>query len=299
MSGVRRFNADAAGDYGWRDVERLRYKAEAVAKLPEEAREALRAGQIDVALHYSRRASETLLSLAAAEGLGDALAKMRHLCLSQDVAAPLQDAGLAKVEIAAHPHEDSLLALVEAGPKGALPIMDAGVHAVSEADPPGMTMTTTPETAPPASPAEEMTAPEGRSRTASSRARRQAAAQGSNAEPPTGSAADGPVVPAAERASRYAGEVVAGTRAEINPVGATAADEALAGPMRLPASSGDAPARPVMESSAAPAASSAASAAVSTVAGAGPGLVRYPVGSTAGEHHRAKRPPPAPRSVTR
>lgn len=241
----------------------LRYKAEAVAKLPEEARKALLAGQIDVALHYSRRASETLLSLAAAEGLGDELARMRHLCLSQDVAAPLQDAGLAKIEIAAHPHEDSLLALVEAGPKDALPIMDARVHAVSEADPPGMTMTTKPETAPPASPAEEMTALEGRSRTASSRARRQAPAQGSSSEPPTGSVADGPVVPAAERASRYAGEVVAGTRAEINPVGATAADEALAGPMRLPASSGDAPAMPVMESSDAPAASSAASAAVS------------------------------------
>ncbi len=241
----------------------LRYKAEAVAKLPEEAREALRAGQIDVALHYSRRASETLLSLAAAEGLGDALAKMRHLCLSQDVAAPLQDAGLAKVEIAAHPDEDSLLALVEAGPKDALPRMDAGVHAISKADPPERTMTTTPETAPPASPAEEMAAPEGRSRTASSRARRQAAAQGSNAEPPTGSAADGPVGPAAERASRYAGEVVAGARAEINPVGATAADEGLNRSMTSPASLPETPVTPIMESSDAPAVSSVASPAVS------------------------------------
>ncbi len=208
----------------------LRYKAEAVAKLPEEAREALRAGQIDVALHYSRRASETLLSLAAAEGLGDALARMRHLCLSQDVAAPLQDVGLAKVEIAAHPDEDSLLALVDAGPKDALPSMDAGVHAVSEADPPGMTMTTTPESAPLASPAEEMTAPEGRSRTASSRARRQATAQGSPSEQPAEPAPDGPASHLTDTASRYAGQAVAGARAEMTASTAGTTGDAATGP---------------------------------------------------------------------
>lgn len=208
----------------------LRYKAEAVAKLPDEAREALRAGQIDVALHYSRRASETLLSLAAAEGLGDALARMRHLCLSQDVAAPLQDVGLAKVEIAAHPDEDSLLALVDAGPKDALPSMDAGVHAVSEADPPGMTMTTTPESAPPASPAEEMNAPEGRSRTASSRVRRQATAQGSPSEQPAEPALDGPASRLTDTASRYAGQAVAGARAEMTASTAGTTDDASTGP---------------------------------------------------------------------
>ncbi len=208
----------------------LRYKAEAVAKLPDEAREALRAGQIDVALHYSRRASETLLSLAAAEGLGDALARMRHLCLSQDVAAPLQDVGLAKVEIAAHPDEDSLLALVDAGPKDALPSLDAGVHAVSEADPPGMTMTTTPESAPPASPAEEMNAPEGRSRTASSRARRQATAQGSSSEQPAEPAPDGPASHLTDTVSRYAGQAVAGARAEMTASTAGTTGDAATGP---------------------------------------------------------------------
>ena len=41
MSGVRRFNADAAGDYGWRDVERLRYKAEGSAPFKDITRQVL------------------------------------------------------------------------------------------------------------------------------------------------------------------------------------------------------------------------------------------------------------------
>lgn len=243
----------------------LRYKAEAVAKLPEEAREALRAGQIDVALHYSRRASETLLSLAAAEGLGDALARMRHLCLSQDVAAPLQDVGLAKVEIAAHPDEDSLLALVDAGPKDALPSMDAGVHAVSEADPPGMTMTTTPESAPPASPAEEMNAPEGRSRTASSRTRRQATAQGSPSEQPSEPALDGPASRLTDTASRYAGQAVTGARAEMTVSTAGTTDDASTGPAASTAPSPERAAAPASTTPASAMSSSELSAAPSTV----------------------------------
>ncbi len=243
----------------------LRYKAEAVAKLPEEAREALHAGQIDVALHYSRRASETLLSLAAAEGLGDALARMRHLCLSQDVAAPLQDVGLAKVEIAAHPDEDSLLALVDAGPKDALPSMDAGVHAVSEADPPGMTMTTTPESAPPASPAEEMNAPEGRSRTASSRTRRQATAQGSPSEQPAEPALDGPASRLTDTASRYAGQAVTGARAEMTVSTAGTTDDASTGPAASTAPSPERAAAPASTTPASAMSSSELSAAPSTV----------------------------------
>jgi len=41
MSGVRRFNTDAAGDYGWRDVERLRYKAEGSAPFKDITRQVL------------------------------------------------------------------------------------------------------------------------------------------------------------------------------------------------------------------------------------------------------------------
>jgi hypothetical protein len=154
----------------------LRYKAEAVTALPDLVRDALREGRIAVVLHYSRRASETLLSLAEAAGIGAALAGLRHVCLSRDVAAPLQEAGLAGVEIAAHPDEDSLLALLADGPKGALPITAAAVHAAAKDDPTGMTMTTTPDKAAPASPAGDANAAsESRGRSAVPRARRQAA----------------------------------------------------------------------------------------------------------------------------
>ena len=41
MSGVRRFVADAAGDFGWADVERLRYKDEGSAPFRDITRQLL------------------------------------------------------------------------------------------------------------------------------------------------------------------------------------------------------------------------------------------------------------------
>lgn len=41
MSGVRRFAADAAGDFGWVDVERLRYKEEGSAPFRDITRQLL------------------------------------------------------------------------------------------------------------------------------------------------------------------------------------------------------------------------------------------------------------------
>ncbi len=90
------------------------YEARAARALSPQARSALEAGTIDVALHYSRRSAEIFLSLADAAGLAGKLAGLAHLALSPDVAAPLRAHGL-DARVAATPDEAGLLALLAVG----------------------------------------------------------------------------------------------------------------------------------------------------------------------------------------
>lgn len=80
--------------------------------LPDETVRALKAGEVDAVLHYSRRTAEAYLACAKAGGfLAEALAP-EHLCLSAQVAAPIREAGARQVGIAARPNEPALLALL-------------------------------------------------------------------------------------------------------------------------------------------------------------------------------------------
>jgi len=87
------------------------YEAEAVESLPDAAVEAFRAGQIEAVLHYSRRSADIFIRLAGQAGLHEAILACPHLCLSADVAVPIQAAG-ASTRVAAEPSEDALLRLV-------------------------------------------------------------------------------------------------------------------------------------------------------------------------------------------
>lgn len=91
------------------------YEAEAVEALPEAAIEALRAGQIGAALHYSRRSADLVVRLAEEAGLASNLRAVLHLCLSADVAAPLTTTGAA-TRVAGDPSEDALLRLLDPPP---------------------------------------------------------------------------------------------------------------------------------------------------------------------------------------
>lgn len=91
------------------------YEAKAVEALPEAAVEALRAGQIGLALHYSRRSADLVVRLAEEAGLAPNLRAVLHLCLSADVAAPLTMAGAA-TRVAGDPSEDALLRLLDPPP---------------------------------------------------------------------------------------------------------------------------------------------------------------------------------------
>jgi len=84
------------------------YVADAANRLPQAASDALGAGEIDVALHYSKRSAEILLDLARRAGLAAKLGALPHVAISADAAKPLLAAGL-RVAVAAQPTENSLI----------------------------------------------------------------------------------------------------------------------------------------------------------------------------------------------
>ena len=88
------------------------YAATPASHLPAQAAEALREGRVGAVLHYSQRSAAALLDVASREGCFHALRTLRHLCLSEDVAAPLRAAAMPQVEVAPRPREDDLMALL-------------------------------------------------------------------------------------------------------------------------------------------------------------------------------------------
>jgi uroporphyrinogen-III synthase len=66
----------------------------------------------DYGLHFSRASVEALLKAAENVGLSHFLRALNHLCLSEDVAAPLREAGHSKIRVAPKPTEEDLLALL-------------------------------------------------------------------------------------------------------------------------------------------------------------------------------------------
>jgi uroporphyrinogen-III synthase len=94
------------------------YAARAAAALPQEASEALRGGQIDAILHYSRRSAAIFRRLIEAAGLADAAGQALNVCISADAAAPLQD-WAPRLAVAREPNEAALLAVLGVRDEGA------------------------------------------------------------------------------------------------------------------------------------------------------------------------------------
>jgi uroporphyrinogen-III synthase len=84
------------------------YRARAVEEPPVALIDALRARQIDAALHFSRRSAGILVGLVGRAGLVAPLRAVSHLCLSADVAASLGEIAGAVV-VAEASREDALL----------------------------------------------------------------------------------------------------------------------------------------------------------------------------------------------
>lgn len=85
------------------------YRADIAAFLAGEAHEALAAGQIDAVFVYSQRTAAAFLDAVTKAGLRDALQRLTVFAISQAAAAPLCEAGVKRIEIAARPDEAALL----------------------------------------------------------------------------------------------------------------------------------------------------------------------------------------------
>jgi len=89
------------------------YEAIAAERLAPFAQSALRQGNLDAVLHYSRRSAAVALDLAArAEVIAPFLA-LTQVCLSADAAPPLHEVGAGQVRVAEGPEEDALLAALD------------------------------------------------------------------------------------------------------------------------------------------------------------------------------------------
>jgi uroporphyrinogen-III synthase len=75
--------------------------------------EALKAGQVDAVLHFSRRSAENYVACAKSAGVVEPALAVRHLCLSAQVAEPL--AGASQITVAARPDEAALIELLPEG----------------------------------------------------------------------------------------------------------------------------------------------------------------------------------------
>ena len=83
------------------------------APFPPALTAALKAGEVDAVLHFSRRSADSYLTGAAKTGVAEQALAVRHLCLSAPVAEPFVKAGAGNVAIAKRPDEATLLALLE------------------------------------------------------------------------------------------------------------------------------------------------------------------------------------------
>lgn len=94
---------------GFRVTSFVAYAAEALPNLPDSADDALARGDLDAVLHYSRRSAVIALGLSDVAGHGGAFRRLRHYCLSADVAGPLEAADVPVHFVAARPREADLL----------------------------------------------------------------------------------------------------------------------------------------------------------------------------------------------
>lgn len=108
--------ADLVGELSARGIAaemRVVYRA-VTAPFPSALIEALKAGEVDAVLHFSRRSAENYIAGARQSGIAGPAMAVRHLCLSAQVAEPL--AGASDVTIAMRPDEAALIELLQVPP---------------------------------------------------------------------------------------------------------------------------------------------------------------------------------------
>jgi uroporphyrinogen-III synthase len=108
--------ADLVGELAARGIAaemRIVYRA-VTAPFPPELIEALKAGEVDAVLHFSRRSADNYLAGAKQAGVAGPALAVRHFCLSAHIAEPFT--GARHVAIARRPDEAALIELLPASP---------------------------------------------------------------------------------------------------------------------------------------------------------------------------------------
>jgi uroporphyrinogen-III synthase len=83
------------------------------APFPPELTAALKAGEVDAVLHFSKRSAENYLAGARQAGIIEQALGVRHFCLSRQIAEPLSGAGAGSIAVATRPDEAALVGLLE------------------------------------------------------------------------------------------------------------------------------------------------------------------------------------------
>ena len=86
------------------------YVAQAAETLPSAVLDALQAGTLDAALHYSPRSTAIFCRLVAQADLAWAAAAIAHHCISAEAAGPLGGLAASRIFIAERPDETALIA---------------------------------------------------------------------------------------------------------------------------------------------------------------------------------------------
>jgi uroporphyrinogen-III synthase len=86
------------------------YRTHTAEEFPPEVVAALRTGDIEGVLHFSRRSAEIFVQCAERAGIAAAALRPLQFCISSAAAEPLARAD--KIRIAAQPEEDALVALI-------------------------------------------------------------------------------------------------------------------------------------------------------------------------------------------
>lgn len=84
------------------------YEARACPVFPADGIDALEAGAIDAALHYSPRSAKLSLARIGEAGQRERFAGLRQVAISADVAAILRDAGCRDVVVSSAPNEKAM-----------------------------------------------------------------------------------------------------------------------------------------------------------------------------------------------
>lgn len=83
------------------------------APFPPELTAALKAGEVDGVLHFSKRSAENFIAGARQAGIIKHALAVRHYCLARPIAEPLSGAGAGNIAVSKRPDEAGLVELLE------------------------------------------------------------------------------------------------------------------------------------------------------------------------------------------